>query len=251
MQRHTASALLLMLLSLIHTTHSWAQDTSPALSTAQPPRPTHWFYRIFPSLKPTETYNPYTTMKAPFAHEDTPASMFIPFGPKRELQRKLTALQSNLNAQAQAIPLTLPHADLSHISDWALTTVSSALTFSDKADQDLTQALSFFTPAAKAHYIQFLRSTGIFSRIKTHTHSVGTILSEPPLLLNEAASNGRYKWVFQIKTLTTFLPLSNQNYTSATAQNKTSTLQIQITRAPKEENSHDGLLIELWTPIVK
>lgn len=221
-----------------------------AQGTEAPPQKPGLIEKLLPSLHPKDTYDPYTTMKAPFADapaEEEAEDINIYRQTREERFKTLNGLQKNLANSANAVPIDQPHASLPEIKDWLVTTISSAMTFSDKSGDELQAVLPSFTENGRKQYLAFLQKNGIIGILKSRKYRVNTIFQEPPLLIKEAlAEDGRYKWSFEAELLTTYLPLTAKDYRAATARNENFTLQLQITRAPKEENPQEGLLIEIW-----
>lgn len=220
------------------------------------PRPAHaqdkaeqgLLQKLLPSLKPRETYNPYTNLKAPFAEPEVREQEDINLYRQtdEENQKTLLKLQSNLTSSAKAVPVHKPHANLPEIRDWLVTAVSASLTFSDNSSEEIQDALKYFAPNGRKDYLLFLKDNGLIDILKSKGYRVNTIFREPPLLLNETEAQGRYKWSFEAELMTTYLPITAKDYRAATARNENFSLRVQITRAPDEENPQDGLLIEIW-----
>lgn len=203
--------------------------------------------KLLPSLQPKDDYDPYVTMKAPFADDRSKESEINLYRQSPEEGFKtMNTLQKSLSSSAKAVPVTLPHATLQEIEDWVITATSNALTFSENSGEELKKAITFFTPSGRIQYLKFLKSNSLIDILKSKQYRVNTIFQHRPLLLKETEANGRYKWVFETELLTTYLPLSAKDYRAATARNENFKLQLQITRAPDEENPQDGLLIEVW-----
>ena len=235
----------LFLLSLI-TCSVAAFTVAPAY--AQNQKKESFLQKLLPSLKPRETYNPYTNLKAPFAEPEVRDQEDINLYRQTDEENRATLkkLQSNLTSSAQAVPIDQPHANLPEIRDWLVTAVSAALTFSDNSSNEIKDALKYFAPNGRKDYLLFLKENGLLDILKSKGYRINTIFREPPLLLNETEALGRYKWSFEAELMTTYLPITAKDYRAATARNEHFTLRVQITRAPDEENPQDGLLIEIW-----
>ncbi len=233
---------ILTLIAVLSAGQAIAQD---AALTEHPPK-LNVFQRALPSLRPKNNFNPYATMKAPFADDTVASDGFDFISPRDETEKKMNDLQKNLDNSANAVPIHLPHAGLEVIRNWVLTATSQALTYTGDNANELKETLTYFTKDGQKSFLKFLKSKGIIGILKSQKYSVNTILKVQPLMINEAEAGGRYKWVFDIDTLTTYLPIKTNNYRQATARNDDFSLRVQVTRAPQAENPKDGLLIEIW-----
>ncbi len=207
--------------------------------------------KLFPALAPKETYNPYLTMKAPFADPE-------PEEEQKEIQNKkmtLEELEENLSrsmiAPSAVVPVNLPHLNNQAVKQWAVTAASDALTFPESNQKKLKQMLIYFSPEAQKQYIGFLKRSGLDKILLDPKYTISAAVDSDPYLISSREVDGRYKWFLEIPVIVSFLDTNFDDYEDNQPENKRVNLKLQLVRATQDESDGAGLLIEIWSGAVQ
>lgn len=188
------------------------------------------FWDVFGSMfeeKPVEP-DPSKTLQAPFAYD-----------PNRKISAE-EALPEN------SVPLDVSHRPAEEIGKWLMTAVSDAMSF-EVTEDGSPPALKreYFTPAGLAKFQEFLTKTGIQKVIDSRKYHLRSFVRNTPLILNEGAAAGHYRWLFEVPLMVSYIPPGNFKYKSGDAVNQAITLTLQVTRV-REGAGPEGVLIEIW-----
>jgi hypothetical protein len=196
-----------------------------------------WVEFFFPSLKKKE-YDPGLTMQAPFAVD--PKELEKPQDPAAALKNPPPkfALPENKT------PLDQPHRDALEISEWLTTVSSDVLTF-DKADYrgKLDSTAKYFTAAGRDQYVKFLTDNNIIKVLDSGKFDVRSFVQEQPLLLNEGAVNGTYRWLFEVPMMVSYMEQGAKDYKNLEPVNQRMILTLQVGRVSTDQQGM-GVLIE-------
>lgn len=155
-------------------------------------------------------------------------------------------------APKNTVPLDKPHRASQDIREWLMVAVSEIMTL-DSADieQETEQeASSYFSQDGLNRYRAFLAESGLLKQLQTGRYAMRGFLKESPLLLNEGAVDGRYRWLYEVPVMVSFLPRGVNDYKNAVPQVQEITLTLQVGRVPATV-SDIGVLIERWQGEVK
>lgn len=193
---------------------------------------------LFPSMF-RDTYNPYATMKAPFAdNADTAETPDI---------QTLEDLEKLIPKPSEIVPVHLPHATIKTVRDWVTNAMSDALTFENiNLQQEQKDALQYFTPIGQQQYKDFLTTNKITETLAAKRHRLIGIVQNEPFFIGERADQGRYKWLFEVPIMISFIDINADDYERTQPTNRQATLQIQIARSDITESNPHDILIELW-----
>jgi len=196
---------------------------------------------LFPSMKTVE-YDPTENMIAPFAVEEN-AEGAAQGGADVVAKPKLKELPVN------AIDLDKPHRLSKEIGMWIMTAAADAMNFeAGSAAAQVTSHAKMFDTAGEGQYTAFLRDKNILKVIEDGRYSVRSYVGEQPLLLNEGVVNGRYRWLFRVPVVVSYLDKNMKTYKNAPAPIvQQATLNVQIGRVQSDEDKPDGLQIEQWS----
>lgn len=220
---------VLLLASLLFTTPAHADDGI--------------WRTLFPSLF-VDNYDPYKTMKAPFAEGAQDAE-------EVKLQT-LEDLEQNIPKAGEVVAITLPHTTTDDIKKWVVTAISDSLSFNaGQLQQEAKKSLEYFTKAGQQQYIDFLKESGIAQQLKSGQLRVNSVAKTEPLLISERTFDGRYRWLFEVPVIISYLDGSSETYENAIPVNKTTVLTVQVTRSLPAESLHHDVLIELWNGNVR
>jgi len=189
---------------------------------------------LFPSLR-EEEYDPTEGMIAPFAA-----------GQDAEEREKLDSLPEG------DIALSKPHRLSKDIGMWLMTAAGEAMNFdSGQAEARMSELNHFFDTAGRNQYIQFLRDQKILSVVQDGRFDVRSFVNEQPLLLNEGVVNERYRWLFRVPVVLSYMDKDMASYKGGDAKlTQKASLNIQIGRI-KADDKPDGLQIEQWSGNIK
>lgn len=172
--------------------------------------------------------DPSKTLRAPFANEDAVLQDFT------------------VNGDATT-PLHLRHRTSDVIIRWIQMTVPSLLSYKGATyEADYGQKIKDMSKVGAREYVQFLNNFNYLTTLKTGRYDVNGFIENYPIILNEGAIDGHYRWLFQADVMVTFVDsdLSPQNRL-AEQITKEYTITFQVGRSAMSENEH-GILIETW-----
>ncbi|MGB0720187.1 MAG: DotI/IcmL family type IV secretion protein [Bdellovibrionales bacterium] len=189
-----------------------------------------WLEFFFPSLK-DQGPDPAQTLVAPFAAQEQ----------EGEAQEKLDHLPVN------AVPLDKPHRLTHEVTDWVMQNTGFVLNFpSEDPNQDFAAIAPLFDDFGRGQFTAFLTDNNIMKVIQTRRYAVRSYVDDTPLLLNEGAVEGRYRWLYQVPVVISYMDRAIQSYRDGEAVNQKAMLQIQVGRSADAQND-DGLLFERWS----
>jgi len=185
---------------------------------------------FFPSLK-EEEYDPSKEMVAEFAA-----------GSGVKDKEKLEQLP------VDAVPLVNPHLLTEEIGRWIMTVGGEAMNFEAGAPISVIDSkTALFDATAKQQYMKFLADNNIQKVMESGRYNIMSYVNEQPLLLNEGVVANRYRWLFRVPVVMTYLDKNIKTYKgneNGVIQN--AILNIQIGRVIDAEHP-DGLQIEQWS----
>lgn len=185
---------------------------------------------FFPSLK-DEADDPTQTLQAPFSS-----------GSVDENNGDAQVLRQPKNT----VPMDMAHLANTDIRNWTVTVVSEALTF--KAGEDISEKMVFkkyFNTLGAEQYNEFLSAQKILDVVASGQYDIRSYVSESPLLINDTAVGGRYRWLYDVPLTLSYMKRGVDDYKALEAVNQNFIIRIQIGRSNAAENE-DGLLVERW-----
>lgn len=196
-----------------------------------------WLEFFFPQLRPKQI-NPMGTMTAPFAD---PNAVIDP-----------TVNKSGLGENS--IPINLRHRSNAIISKWVESAVSDMLVYDAQTyEQQYKANAALFDTTGLKEYVTFLNSQNIVSSLKSGIYNVRSFVRDAPIIINEGEVGGRYRWLYKIKVMLSFIKVGLNTYKGAEETDQISkeyTIIVHIGRSSKvkinERNEH-GLIIEGWS----
>lgn len=185
---------------------------------------------LFPSLR-EEEYDPSKEMIAPFA-----------VGQGAEEKEKLDSLPEG------DVALSKPHRLSKDIGAWLMTASGEAMNFEAGAAEEQIKGYShFFDTVGRNQYVEFLREQKILSVVQDGRFNVLSYVDAQPLLLNEGVVNDRYRWLFRVPVVVSYMDKNMASYKSGDAKLvQKASINIQIGRI-KADDKPEGLQIEQWS----
>lgn len=143
-----------------------------------------------------------------------------------------------------AVPPHLPHRSPAHLAEWITTVSSEILTF-EKSDyrSEMKDRKDRFDSNGLREYVAFLQERNIIKILEDGTFQVRSFVEEPPLLLNEGVVDGRYRWLYEVPVMVSYMNKNMKTYKKADAVNQRIILKIQIGRSA-DGSGVDGLKVE-------
>jgi hypothetical protein len=193
-----------------------------------------WFDFFFrPSIRNNEDLKPSQTLLAPFADQDAVIEEFDPTG-NFEL----------------AVPLDQRHRPNAEISKWVQQIVPTVLTYnSDNYEKEYVEIIKNFSKVGAKEFVKFLQERNIVKTLRTGRYNVTGIVQGYPVIINERALEGRYRWLVQVEVLVTYIDNRVKRIKDAKEGDMITqelVLTLQLGRVRGVDNPH-GLLIETWT----
>lgn len=143
--------------------------------------------------------------------------------------------------------LSMPHRTDKEISDWLISAISESLSFKNQdINTDLQSTRDYFNNQGHSQYLEALRQQNIIPALQSGRFIVINYVDGMPLLINEGAIDGRYRWLFEVPVTLTFLPRGTTNYANAEPENKNVTFIMQVGRIEKADFLDIGIKIESW-----
>jgi hypothetical protein len=218
------------------------QAQAPTAQAAMVSRPTQqgsvsaFFHKLYLTItgKTDNSADPSDTLVAPFA--DNTAT------PVKPGERNIMRLSTN------TAPLDQPHRSSSDLGEWLSQAMSETLSFNADNYKDNMKVLSKGMNAdAMAQYDAWVNSSGIMAVLQNNGMQLNGSVEEKPFLVNEGAVAGRYRWLFEVPVLISFIPRGSTGLDKQpSASDRKLLLTIQVGRVA-ESQLPDHVMIESWT----
>lgn len=109
-------------------------------------------------------------------------------------------------------PLDLPHRSAADLSEWLMQALAETLSFtSDNYDDHIKLMTNGFSPEGVSQFNTWVTSSGIFNALHSNGLQLNGFVSEDPFLLNEGTVGGRYRWLFEVPVIISFVPRGTTN----------------------------------------
>ncbi len=199
---------------------------------------------FFPSLKKKEV-DPSDTLRAPFMELQAQEEGAPP--PERPADFNLGLLRDAANA----VPLESAHRKDEEIAQWLVVAVSDSLAFDPQgAEAQLAENDVYFSEGGKADYLKFLQESEILRAVQSGRYQIRNFVQDDPLMLNKGAVSGRYRWLFEVPVMLSYIDSSATTYEKVEPVNQILDIKIQVGRVP-EKRGENNILIERWSGTVQ
>ncbi len=176
--------------------------------------------------------NPAVTLKAPFSDEDA----------------VIEEMDASGNAANQT-PLHLRHRTNDIVTLWVQRLVPDMISYKAQGyNRQYAEKTKSFTKAGLDEYIKFLGQRNFVKTLKTGRYDIAGFIKDYPVILNEGAIDGHYRWLYQINIMVTYIESGANDYTNikqGEAISQEFVLTFQLGRS-REAANDIGLLIESW-----
>lgn len=209
-----------------------------AIFTLTAPQPAYakksFFEAMFGWLDPKpEEPDPAETLKAPFSY-DTPKTDNI----------------EGLADRSDVVPLKHAHTNESEIGEWLMTAISDAMSYNVGDDPDIAKVNGkYFAQSGMRQYKNFLEKNNIQKVIESGRFNIRSFVKENPLLLNSGSANDRFRWLFEIPIMVSYMDAQEFDYKQNDPVNQHIVLTVQVGRFAEtndDQNNFD-VLIETWS----
>lgn len=203
-----------------------------------------WFAKKDDGPKPEET------LQAPFANS---GSGQLSQDPQQPLDCADCADDDKIPEYSVENPdgddLSIPHRQASQIGDWLVRATSEIFTMDTQTySQHMELLATGMSPAGLAEFQKFLIDSNVLAEMQNNDMVLKGFVDEAPLLLNEGALNGRYRWLFEMPVTLTFLKRTDPVYrkdTDVDSHTYHFIVQTQVGRI-NGVTTEDGVIIETW-----
>lgn len=173
-------------------------------------------------------------LKAPFSVDDGKA------------KGTLGNLYDPTGTAAAGTQLAKPHRHHKQIADWLLKVVADSLTVDPTVYEGHIRGLSkTYNRAALKQYHEFMVNSQTLAALKSQGKVMRTYVNAP-LLLNQAALEGRYRWLYEIPATMSLVPKGLSTYEGVIAVNHKVLVQVQVGRIVPAEGQED-IIIESFS----
>lgn len=220
---------------------------SPAAATAQQSTPdrgnqpgvmekvTGFFNAFFNDILDRETEpDPSGTLVAPFADGNV-----APL-PADQRYKALTASNN--------VAIDQPHRSDRELGDWLMQAMAHALSFNADTYQPLLAQLNNgFSPQALEQFKTWAIDSGIVDALTANGLQLNAFVSDPPFLLNQGVIGGRFRWLYEVPVMISFVPRgSTIVVTDEDAHSTRLLITVQIGRIENSILEH-GVQLESWS----
>lgn len=188
-----------------------------------------WLEFFFPMLKKS---GPETTLRAPFADENA----------------VVMELDASGNKENQT-PLHLRHRTNEKMTLWVQHQIPAYLNFTERTYQDqYSKNAPDFSETGLQEYNKFLQDTNVLKTLSVGGFDVSGFLTDYPIILNAGTVDNRFKWVYQVNVMMTYIKSGVKNLSSLKANESISreyTVTFQLGRS-RDAANEAGVFIETW-----
>lgn len=190
-----------------------------------------WLDLLFPEIQ--QGPGPAQTLRAPFADEDAVIE------------------EMDISGQAANItPLHMRHRTNTIITRWVQQNIPNMLSYkADNYNSIYAQNAKFFDKVGMGEYLTFLQDKNFITTLDTGRYDVAGFIKDYPILLNQGAVDGSYRWLYQVNVMVTYIDSGVTDYTkldSSAAITQEFVINIQLGRHKDVDNDY-GVLIETWS----
>lgn len=191
-----------------------------------------WLTFFFPSLRETDEADPAVTLQAPFAPKSSKDAAMP--------DAKIGSAPENL------VPLEKPHTSSAHIAAWLIDASSELMSFAGPGyAADFAQHTHYFSSEGLQQYQAWLAQKNMLKTLDSGQYKIQTVVQSTPALLNEGAVDGRYRWLYEVPVMISYMPRGITTYKNASPVTRTMKLLLQVGRM-ESANAAQAVYIERW-----
>lgn len=208
---------------------------SPNMVQSSIQKVTGFFDDFFTKMFNTEkSIDPTGTLVAPFAQENVK--------PLSKEERYKAATESNNVAMDQ------PHRSDRELGEWLMQALAQTLSFdSDNFSELLPQLANGFSPEGLEQFKAWTNESGIMAALRANGLQLNALVTDTPFLLNQGAIAGRFRWLYEVPVMISFIPRGTQHAVRGeTPETKQMLVTLQLGRKQNSVLEH-GIQIESWS----
>ena len=172
--------------------------------------------------------------------------MIAPFEPDTALLSPAERILNPLPVNAAS--LERAHRSSADLAAWLQMAIPETLSFnSDSYQEHLTVLGRGFSPAALSEYNTWVTATGILDALKGNALQLNGFVTDTPFLLNEGVVAGRYRWLFEVPVMVSFVPRDTKDYRGKVdVETRRLIITLQLGRV-LVSSLPDNVMIETWS----
>ncbi|PCJ98197.1 MAG: hypothetical protein COA45_08595 [Zetaproteobacteria bacterium] len=201
------------------------------LTVGSAPSHAGWLQFLFPDF--SNEPHPAETLKAPFADDDAVI-----------VDMDITGKAAN------RMPLHLRHRTNAVMTRWVQQNIPNMLSYKAQTYKKAYGGnIVYFTKVGADEYLKFLQDKSFLTTLETGRYDIAGFIRDYPILLNEGAIDGYYRWLYQVNIMVTYIESGVSDYNalkSGDAITQEFVVNFQLGRHKDVDNEH-GVLIETWS----
>ncbi len=189
----------------------------------------------------------YTNLVGGGAEPDPSGTMVAPFEPDtRPLAKDAKGAAGPLPVNSAT--LDQPHRSAADLAQWLQQVMAESLSFSAASYPNHVKQLERgFTPAAINEFNAWATATGVINALEVNQMQLNGFVSDLPFLLNEGVVAGRYRWLYEIPVMVSFVPLGTTGYVAEQGtDSRRLIITLQIGRVA-QSSMPDQVMVESWS----
>lgn len=176
--------------------------------------------------KPDAGPDPAKTLQAPFAYD----------GAKADDEKKNSSI----------VPLKHAHTNHAVVGKWLIEAVSEAMSYKVEDKVNIYEKNKmFFNENGLGQFRRFMLDNNIEKVVDSKRFNIRSFVKEDPLLLNSQSVDNRYRWLFEVPLMVSYMDSKDFDYKSDDPVNQHLVLTVQVGRSDDADNEL-GVLIETW-----
>lgn len=193
---------------------------------------------LFPYNAPQEdaSPDPSDTLQAPFFAQQPPAA--AGGSPLNQLY------STDFNIEGSGSGLEKPNRYHKEVAEWLVRAISEVFNLqAGQYDEHMKLLATGMDAKALSDFEAFSQAARIRETLQANDLKMNAFVEEEPILLNQGPVAGRYRWLFEMPVLLTFLPRSANSYEKTQPVSQRILVTVQVGRMPRGQGIED-LMIE-------
>jgi len=146
-----------------------------------------------------------------------------------------------------AVSLETPHRGNAQVGAWAALSVASMLNFTPaNYDEHVRGMTSYADERGRTDFHSFVINGNILETLGSNNLQLRDNVEDTPLIINTGVLEGRYRWLFEMPVLLTFLPVGAKSYSDSDHLSQHVLVTTQVGRVAYGTND-DELMIESFS----
>ena len=142
-----------------------------------------------------------------------------------------------------------PHRSNAQVGIWLSLAISNIINFQpDSYDQHVRDIAKIADDRARTEFHSFIVNSNTLDTLTKNNYQLRGNTEGDALLLNKGAIDGRYRWLFEVPVLITFLPADAKSYKDTEHLSQHVLVTAQVGRTPYGVNE-DELIVESFSII--